>query len=78
LAYHAKEQNDETLNVHWEWWVALMASIIVHESTHGHLFSRRIPYNVETRSRVERICVAEQQRFAEKLHQSDTTSAGNS
>jgi len=56
---------------HYEWHVAQYASFIVHEATHGHLFSRGIPYSKKTRGRVERLCCIEQRRFAQKLH-SDT------
>lgn len=37
---------------------AIHAGLFVHESTHGMLFARGIPYNEHTRVRVERICTA--------------------
>jgi hypothetical protein len=40
----------------------------VHESTHGVLRSRGIPYTPENRNQIERLCTAEEARFARHLH----------
>jgi hypothetical protein len=50
---------------------AIFASFIVHEATHGAIESRGIIINETTRSRIERLCTAEQNRFAAKLSASD-------
>jgi hypothetical protein len=46
---------------------AFYACALVHESTHGLVASYEIPYNPETRARIERLCVIEQNRFASRL-----------
>src|SRR4051812_27705814 len=51
----------------YEWQLARFAAIIVHEATHGHLFTLAIPYTEETWIRVERICHAEETRFLARL-----------
>ncbi len=43
------------------------AMTLVHEVTHGCLCARFIPYTKRTRSRVERICVSEENRFLRHL-----------
>jgi tetratricopeptide (TPR) repeat protein len=40
------------------------AGTLIHEATHGLLFRKGIPYNKETRERVERLCHRESYRFA--------------
>jgi hypothetical protein len=50
---------------------ALNACIIVHEATHGTLLSRGIAYKPHNRVHIERLCVAEQNRFAAKLAAGD-------
>lgn len=42
---------------------AELASLLIHEATHGRMFRWRIPYNEETWERCERICRAEEARF---------------
>ena len=51
------------------WYVAVLASIFIHEGTHAHLHTLGIPYNPTTRVQSERICVAEERRFAARLPQ---------
>ena len=51
-----------------EWWIAALATGLIHEATHGHLMSRGIPYNKKTRVRCERICNQEEQRLSARLH----------
>jgi len=45
----------------------LYAMTLVHEATHGYLCARFIPYTKRTRSRVERICGTEANRFLRHL-----------
>ena len=45
----------------------LYAMTLVHEATHGCLCARFIPYTKRTRSRVERICRSEANRFLRHL-----------
>jgi hypothetical protein len=45
----------------------LYAMTLVHEATHGYLCARFIPYTKQTRSRVEQICVNEENRFVKHL-----------
>ena len=55
------------INQNDSWTVAYFACILIHEATHGHLHSRGVPYDVNTRIRVERLCVREEERFAARL-----------
>lgn len=50
-----------------EWTVAYLACVILHEATHGHMYSRGIQYDEKTRARIERLCVREEERFAARL-----------
>jgi hypothetical protein len=50
-----------------EYAAAAVASTLVHEATHGALRARAIGYSTELRSRVERCCVREQNRFIARL-----------
>lgn len=43
------------------------ASTVVHEATHGHVFSRHIAYTRRLRIRIERLCRLEQKRFVGHL-----------
>lgn len=43
------------------------ACTLVHEATHGEIRSRGILYTAELRSRIERLCVSEEQRFLLRL-----------
>ena len=47
--------------------VATYAIILVHEATHGAIESCGIKYDTHNRSRIERLCVKEQNRFASLL-----------
>jgi hypothetical protein len=42
---------------------ALCACLLVHEATHGLIHAWNIPYSSQLRSRIERLCVTEEQRF---------------
>jgi len=46
-----------------DWLIGYYACVLVHEATHGVICSRGIPYSRELRSRIERLCVTEEQRF---------------
>jgi len=54
-------------HAYYEWFVAWWACTIVHEATHGALYSRYIPYTRETYLRIERMCHDEEARFAARL-----------
>jgi hypothetical protein len=58
-----------------EFYTPWYACALVHESTHGYLQSRGIPYTPENRTRIEKLCVAEEQRFAKRLVLSPHVSA---
>ncbi|MBY5809389.1 hypothetical protein [Rhizobium leguminosarum] len=45
----------------------VIASTIIHESTHGYLHRRNIPYHEEIRHRVERACIHQEMAFAKKV-----------
>ena len=49
---------------------AICARMLVHEATHGVINARRIPYSRQLRSRIERLCVREEQRFLSLIAQS--------
>ncbi len=53
----------------WErkWAVGWCASLLVHEATHGVIDGRGIPYTRRLRTRIERCCVREEQRFLARL-----------
>ena len=53
--------------VSYEVHVAFHACTVVHEATHGVIEARRIPYTEKNRIRIERLCTAEQNRFAGRL-----------
>lgn len=45
----------------------MQASMLVHEATHGFLYSRKIPFNPRTRERIERLCSKEEHRFLRRV-----------
>lgn len=49
---------------------AYFAGVIVHEATHGVICDRGISYTPDSRTQIERICCAEQNRFHERLRKS--------
>lgn len=59
----------------YEWWIAIFACTIVHEAMHGRLFSMGIPYNKQTRERIERLCVLREQQFANRWKSDNYDSA---
>jgi hypothetical protein len=50
-----------------------IASVIVHEATHGELFRRGIGYQEAARQRVEDICTRQELAFAKKLTREEVT-----
>jgi hypothetical protein len=50
-----------------QFYTAWYACALVHEATHGRLRSRGIGYTPENRTRIEKLCVTEEQRFAKRL-----------
>ena len=50
-----------------EWYLYLYAGLIVHEATHGELYSKGFSYTTANRERIERICHAEQARFLSRV-----------
>lgn len=52
--------------------VALLGSTLVHEATHGTIRTHGIRYTPELRSRIERLCVAEENRFLDHLAESQS------
>ena len=57
---YASQQTDE-------WKAAYLACVILHEATHGSIYSWGIPYTEATRARIERLCVREEERFVARL-----------
>jgi hypothetical protein len=49
-----------------EWCTVAIASVIIHEATHGYLHSRYYPY-LQIKNRIERICMSEQTRFLRRV-----------
>jgi hypothetical protein len=49
-----------------EWYTWYYASVLVHEATHGAIYSRQVDYTPALRVRIERLCRKEQKRFATK------------
>ena len=50
-----------------QFYAAYYACVLVHESTHGELHSRNIPYTPENRVKIEKLCMLEEARFARHL-----------
>jgi hypothetical protein len=59
-----------------QWAVGWCALLLVHEATHGLIHDRGVPYTRRLRSRVERLCVKEEQRFVARLAKSQPETAG--
>jgi hypothetical protein len=52
---------------HLEFNAAYYAKTLVHEATHGVVSSRGVHYTPEVRSRIEKLCVTEENRFVDRL-----------
>jgi hypothetical protein len=50
-----------------QWYLHCYSVMLVHEATHGAIYSRYIVYTRATRARIERICETEARWFAKKL-----------
>lgn len=48
---------------HPDWYLCLYAGTIIHEATHGFLYSKGFLYTSASREQIERICHAERSRF---------------
>lgn len=46
---------------------AILATTLIHEATHGYLYSRGIKYSKSTHQRIEKICVKEENKFARMI-----------
>jgi hypothetical protein len=55
-----------------EWYLWGYSAVVVHEATHGVLYSRHIAYTPELRSRIERLCHTEEKRFARRFDTAGT------
>jgi len=51
--------------------IAFHASLLIHEATHAYLENRGIEYDDSRRSRIEELCVKEQNRWAANLEDRD-------
>ncbi len=49
-----------------EWYLWWYATTLIHESTHGAIYSRRIAYTSRLRARIEHLCHTEEKRFAKR------------
>jgi len=60
-------------DVDYEWYVAQIASLLIHEATHGRIEGHGVPYRKHNRLRVERACHREQERFVRRLQSENWT-----
>jgi hypothetical protein len=51
----------------YEFAIGFYAAVLVHEATHGVIHRHGISYQSERRSRIERLCVREENRFLTRL-----------
>ena len=56
-----------------EYGIQFLACVLIHEATHGSLFSRRIVQTRRNYARVERLCCLEMLRFAQKVGMDEIT-----
>ena len=56
---------------HPEWYTWLFAASLLHEATHGAIYSRHIQYTPKLRERIERLCRTEERRFATRADTDD-------
>ena len=50
-----------------EWYLRCYASTLVHEATHGAIYSQHVAYTRKTRSAIEKLCHTEEYKFARRL-----------
>jgi len=55
-----------------DYWIRAYACTLIHEATHGAIYSHGIPYTHANRSRIERLCHEEKWRFAQRLNDGET------
>jgi hypothetical protein len=60
--------NVDPVDERYKMYLAGYACILVHEATHGRLFSLGIPYNKRTWERCEGLCFLEEKRFISRLN----------
>ena len=60
------DYNRFDLTDHPEYYLWWYATVLVHEATHGAVYSKYIHYIPRLRSRIERLCETEARRFATK------------
>lgn len=69
--YRKTSRNDLNPNLEnqedYRWCLAYYAATLIHEATHGHFYEKGMPYIVETRSRIERLCHREEEFFVARL-----------
>jgi hypothetical protein len=53
----------------YRWYLAHYATTLIHEATHGKIYSFEIPYMDDNYVQIERLCCREEQRFAARLPQ---------
>ena len=58
------DYNRFDLTDHPEWYLWWYATVLVHEATHGAVYSKHIHYIPRLRARIERFCETEARRFA--------------
>lgn len=63
--------DDDLYDADPKWCAAFFGSLLVHEATHGAVRAHGIRYTTELRSRIERLCVAEEHRFLDRLSASE-------
>jgi hypothetical protein len=54
-----------------DWYLRCYASALVHEATHGVLYSRFVAYTARNRLRTEKLCQLEERRFLRRLDTPD-------
>src|SRR5262249_5862184 len=54
-----------------DWYLRCYASTLVHEATHGEIFSRYVIGSVRNRLRIEKLCHSEERRFLRRLDTPD-------
>jgi hypothetical protein len=54
-----------------DWYLRCYAAALVHEATHGALYSRYVGYTRRNRLRIERLCHSEELRFLKRLDTPD-------
>lgn len=69
--FNVAEIDDSEIAEHFDYWVRYLSCLLIHEMTHGRLISHGIWTSEKNHSRIERLCVLEQIRFAKRLCERD-------